>query len=84
MGSILSSLEKYPITPCDTRIVPEPRAIQKLCPGWTFNDAGPKSASGKRATADCERLAEDREPEWPKAANCGFLGLESAYSSNEP
>ena len=25
-GSILSSLEKYPITPCDTRIVPEPRA----------------------------------------------------------
>jgi hypothetical protein len=39
-----------------------------------------KSASGKRATADCERLAEDRESEWPKAANCGFLGLESAYS----
>jgi len=31
-----------------------------------------KSASGKRATADCERLAEDREPEWPKAANCGI------------
>ena len=24
-GSILSSLQKYPITPCDTRIVPEPR-----------------------------------------------------------
>jgi hypothetical protein len=33
---------------------------------------GPKSASGKRATADRERLAEDREPKWPKA-NCGFL-----------
>ena len=43
-------------------------------PGTPDDNAGQvvipsqKSASGKRATADCERLAENRVPEGPKAA----------------
>ena len=52
--------------------------------GWTPVDAGQKSASGKSATADCERLARLASQNGPKRRNCGFLGLESAYSSNEP
>ena len=39
---------------------------------------------GKVLPAIRERLAEGREPDGPKRRNCGFLGLESAYSPNEP
>src|SRR5438034_7271196 len=28
-------------------LMPASRATRKLCPGWTLNDAGPKSARGK-------------------------------------
>jgi hypothetical protein len=53
----------FPVTPANDleRMTGKPEDSKTV-----LNQAGQKSASGKRAAADCERLAEDASQNCPK------------------
>jgi hypothetical protein len=65
-------------------MVTNPINLAPESPGCRTSGFFQKSASGKRATPDGDLLLRTASQNGLKRLNCGFLGLEIAYSSNEP